>query len=287
MMFPAELSEEDLERYFRVIQTSLAVQSHGDLLQWLQGEIQHFLPHEIMLAVWCDTGGGHLPYDVVSALPGVRSTDLYPDDLMILQQRLHGCWSGLGNVPFKLSVGAHNLKFEGCDPLLTFSQAMRTMRSLLVHGISDAREGQDCLYVIFSSLDNFNSFTLAAMENFLPYIDTALRRLVPLSSPRPTVRPNEDASQRSKEFGLTERETELLGWISLGKTNAEIAQILKISIFTVKNHVHNIFHKLNVCNRMQAVKKMRSTIGTPAERDPRFFTKGTDAVSNVASPTGL
>ena len=35
LMFPSELSEEDLECYFWVIQVGLTVQSHADLLQWL------------------------------------------------------------------------------------------------------------------------------------------------------------------------------------------------------------------------------------------------------------
>ncbi|HAN54717.1 MAG TPA: hypothetical protein DCQ77_00265, partial [Betaproteobacteria bacterium] len=38
-----------------------------------------------------------------------------------------------------------------------------------------------------------------------------------------------------------------------GKTNAEIAQILYLSPFTVKSHVKNIFKKLNTTSRSQAV----------------------------------
>ena len=255
MVFPSELSNEHLERYFRVIQAGLAVQSHADLLQWLQGEIQHFLPHEIMLAIWCNTGEDPLGHDVVSALPGVRSPDLQSEDLVVLQQRLHGLWAELGNVPFKLSVGAHDLKFENCDPSLAFGQAMQSMRSLLVHGISDTRKGQNCLYVMFSSIDNLNNFTLAAMENFLPYIDFALRRVIPLASRRPIVSLI-NMSQRTKMCGLTAREAETLDWVRLGKTNDEIGLILKISVFTVKNHLQNIFKKLDVRNRMQAVVKL-------------------------------
>jgi transcriptional regulator EpsA len=262
MIFPSELSQEDLERYFRVIQAGLAMQSHADLLQWLQGELQHFLPHEIMLAIWWNKGGGHLRHDIVSALPGVRSADLQSEDLVILQQRLHGCWTGLGSVPFKLSIGTHDLKFEGCDPLLAFGQAMHTMRSLLVHGIDDAREDQDCLYVIFSSIVNLDNLTLAAMENFLPYIDIALRKLKPSASRCPIISPIDNASQYTKMFGLTAREAEILHWVRLGKTSHEIGLILKISIFTVKNHLQNIFKKLDVSNRMQAVAKLGAASAT-------------------------
>jgi DNA-binding CsgD family transcriptional regulator len=54
---------------------------------------------------------------------------------------------------------------------------------------------------------------------------------------------------------LTERESEILAWMALGKTNPEIGSILGISAFTVKNHVQRILKKLDVINRTQAVGK--------------------------------
>jgi DNA-binding CsgD family transcriptional regulator len=54
---------------------------------------------------------------------------------------------------------------------------------------------------------------------------------------------------------LTAREREILKWIHLGKSNIEIAIILKISSLTVKNHVQKILRKLNVQNRTQAAGK--------------------------------
>lgn len=54
---------------------------------------------------------------------------------------------------------------------------------------------------------------------------------------------------------LTDRETEVLRWVYHGKTNDEIAAILRISVFTVKNHVQRILLKLNAANRVQAVSR--------------------------------
>lgn len=54
--------------------------------------------------------------------------------------------------------------------------------------------------------------------------------------------------------GLTPRELEILGKISLGATNQEIAQGMYVSINTVKNHVHNILEKLHLENRRAAAK---------------------------------
>ena len=56
---------------------------------------------------------------------------------------------------------------------------------------------------------------------------------------------------------LTEREREILSFIADGQTNAEIAEKLVISMKTVRNHVSNIFSKLQVADRAQAAIRAR------------------------------
>jgi predicted ATPase/DNA-binding CsgD family transcriptional regulator len=54
---------------------------------------------------------------------------------------------------------------------------------------------------------------------------------------------------------LTEREQEILLLITQGMTNQEIAERLYLSLGTVKAHNHNIFSKLDVSNRTQALRR--------------------------------
>ena len=56
---------------------------------------------------------------------------------------------------------------------------------------------------------------------------------------------------------LTEREREVLALIVDGKSNAQIAEMLSLSPKTVSNHISNIFSKLQVLDRAQAVTKAR------------------------------
>jgi LuxR family maltose regulon positive regulatory protein len=56
---------------------------------------------------------------------------------------------------------------------------------------------------------------------------------------------------------LSEREIEVLGYIAQGLTNQEIAQELILSLYTVKSHARNIYSKLEVKNRTEAVAKAR------------------------------
>ena len=58
-------------------------------------------------------------------------------------------------------------------------------------------------------------------------------------------------------YNLSVRELEVLDCLAEGKRNKEIAAILYISVETVKSHVKNIFKKLKVKNRVQAIRVAR------------------------------
>jgi DNA-binding NarL/FixJ family response regulator len=63
--------------------------------------------------------------------------------------------------------------------------------------------------------------------------------------------------------GLTEREREILDLVARGLTNAEIARRLVVSDKTVRNHVSNVFAKLQVAGRAEAVARARDAgLGT-------------------------
>ena len=57
---------------------------------------------------------------------------------------------------------------------------------------------------------------------------------------------------------LTSAEREVVNWISKGKTNPEVAQILGLSKFTVKTHVQRIYNKLGVNSRVTLSQLLQS-----------------------------
>ncbi|MCG6206811.1 response regulator transcription factor [Rhodopseudomonas sp. HC1] len=71
----------------------------------------------------------------------------------------------------------------------------------------------------------------------------------------------ESPKEFATEFGLTSRESEVLAWLSKGKTNRDIAQILGLSPRTVDKHLEQIYAKLGVENRTAA-----AAIATGANR---------------------
>jgi RNA polymerase sigma factor (sigma-70 family) len=67
---------------------------------------------------------------------------------------------------------------------------------------------------------------------------------------------------------LTAREREVLELIAQGRSNTKIAERLVLSQKTVRNHVSNIFTKLQVLDRAQAIVKAREAgIGAPLRPD--------------------
>jgi len=67
-----------------------------------------------------------------------------------------------------------------------------------------------------------------------------------------TANTNSDQAILQRAFALTARESEVLLWISRGKSNRDIGEILNISPRTVNKHLEQIFVKLGVENRAAA-----------------------------------
>jgi len=76
----------------------------------------------------------------------------------------------------------------------------------------------------------------------------AMKTLRLIRSPR-------ESGQEVKEYGLTEREIELLTQLKNGLTYEAIAVNLHISYHTVRKHIENIYRKLQVSNKVSAIKK--------------------------------
>lgn len=92
------------------------------------------------------------------------------------------------------------------------------------------------------------------------YVDTLLAAFLPrdmASEHRPVGTGQDMAGQRQLDL-LSEREREVLHLLVRGDSNQDIAETLVLSIDTIKRHVSNIFSKLGVHTRVQAVAQARA-----------------------------
>jgi DNA-binding NarL/FixJ family response regulator len=65
---------------------------------------------------------------------------------------------------------------------------------------------------------------------------------------------NPDVKQKNEEYNLTKREIEILEFIAKGETYLQIANKIFISPKTVRKHIENIYVKLHVHNKVDAVR---------------------------------
>jgi transcriptional regulator EpsA len=259
-------SDIDVPQIFALVSEVVTVRRHIDLMKWLQGDVQAFLPHDILLAAWGDFNLGLVHYDVVSALPGVRSDNAASESMTPLLKDLFDRWVENGRKPLSLHAGEDGFQWDGDDQTGAIRAAMRNMRSSLIDGISDQRGRHDCLYVLLNSQPRRDRRESTSLKFLLPYIDNALRQveLMPHQQPVIQAKLEPEPVPDDADSTLSQREVEILEWVAKGKTNGEIGSILNVSSFTVKNHMQRIFKKLDVFSRAQAVSaflKSNTTVG--------------------------
>jgi transcriptional regulator EpsA len=253
------LSTEETARYLRIVSQSQAIHRHVDLFVWLRGEVQHVLPHDIFVSAWGDFSNWNLKLDLISALPGVRTEQLERHSIDDFLRIAYARWVEGGRRPLLLKAAEALQSIErDRNPL---HGSLRAMRTIVVHGIRDERGGHESLYIALSvgscTKGGCKDRFLHMVDSLMPQIDIAFRRIsaYPLTGMTARRAEGRGANGIVGARELSAREQEILGWICQGKTNVEIATVLRISPFTVKNHVQRIFKKIGVSNRMQAATK--------------------------------
>lgn len=249
------LPDVDPVQFLKIAGQGAQLRTHADLWRWLQGDVQQWLPHDILLVGWGDFRSGDLQYDIISSLPGLRTHLCPASRIAPLVNYFRDCWVAALSQPCQLDIG-------GCGQLLgeagqgwAPAPGVPGMQTALVHGIGDGRLGGERIFAALSS-DLAPAGGAASLKLLVPFIDSALRRMPPAPMRQPGAERNQMEQLVVRLGQLSERERQIMVWVAMGKTNPEIGCILRISEFTVKNHMKSIFSKLDVTNRAQAVAKL-------------------------------
>lgn len=279
---PGESRQSDGIGLVQTAEASLGVKEHMDLLHWLQGDVQRFLPHEVLIAGWGDFEKGDVRFDVVSAVPHLRTETLYAlgdanrpaaeacmnnfqatdfteCGVVPFLVRMHSRWRAVDFTPvIALRKGENNgMDFicRRCDR--EAAEFLRTIRSCVIHGVHDRRQKLECIYVFLSTDELPDPLFLRNLSFLLPYVDHSLRRVshlpIQVASPQPA---KAAAEEPEEPVALSQREIEIMEWVRIGKTNFEIGVILNLSAFTVKNHLQRIYKKVGTSGRAHTVTKL-------------------------------
>ena len=74
-----------------------------------------------------------------------------------------------------------------------------------------------------------------------------------ISEPPPRSRVNAGLDWPGRTEGLTDREAEVIALVTQGRSNAELAEIMYLSINTVKTYIRSAYRKIGVSTRARAM----------------------------------
>lgn len=123
------------------------------------------------------------------------------------------------------------------------------VQALLAYAYEQSHQGDRCRAVL---IDAIRAGAANGYDWSYRFAGRDLRTIIraPIA---PTVRDTTGTHRSSARPILTDRELEVLGHVAKGRSNREIAELLFISPFTVKNHLARIFAVLSVSNRKECV----------------------------------
>lgn len=255
MSLNIDLNESERTQLIELIHEVLHVRTRFELFLWLQGQLQRFLPHDVLISAWGDFSQEAIPFDIISPLPGISTSAPCQAALTPFLKQLFGDWEHHGHAPFSLTIEHGILHAHALDLCINEASFSR-MQHGVVHVIQDHRGRQNALFFLLNATEPYGRAARNLLATLAPYIDLALRMTQGSNTLPPVAEPLQPAETDSP---LSPRELEIMEWVTRGKTNIEIGMILDISAYTVKNHLRHIFRKLDVMNRAQAVSKHRQS----------------------------
>lgn len=254
--------ESGLNVLSETIYQSNFVQKHFDFYQWQQHYVNKFIPHNVLIAAWGDFDNGSLQFDVCSSIPEIHNQQVNSGchEVKPLMSALFKKWEENEDKWFfyeEFKLSDLGIDLSPADKIIT---ELLPMRTVLVYGFRDKRSNTNVLYAFLNSQLMHETQT-SALSAIMPHLDAALRRV--------------DCLPENKESKInippilsmiSEREASVLNLLVQGKTNPVIAEQLFISVNTVKNHLKNIYKKMGVSSRAQAVAKYLETSNNTATR---------------------
>lgn len=229
--------------FFDVINASLAIHTPEQFCAWMRGDLQRIFPHGMMV---CGVGeienlGSRVRQIIACNFPREYiQTVQHPDGLTrspLIAQWIETRRPVLFEMTNRHADAAWLENFKRFD-----------LRNMAAHGLCDMQSHTTSYFAFAQIPGKLTPRHAGLLEMLVPHLHVALTRALSGAKQQPS--PGQPAPS-----ALTGRERQILQWMSAGKTNWEIAQVLHISENTVKNHVQRILIKLKVNTRAQAVAK--------------------------------
>jgi len=227
-----------------IIVRSTAIQDSQALLALLTNDVQKVMQQEVMV---CGVGGVSPKGSYAHKVLHHNYPPEYFNELATAEGRVDSPlmqrWRS-SQEPVLFQSGRDDALFPD-EWVRVFKKYQ--LRNTIAHGVLDVQRTL-ASYFIFSSIPGeIGQREIFIMKMITPHLHLALVRALT------TVQ--EFSRLTASNEALSDRQKQILRWINEGKTNWEIAQILDMTEKNVKYHIEQIFAKLQVRNRTQAVTK--------------------------------
>ncbi|MDY7574736.1 XrtB/PEP-CTERM-associated transcriptional regulator EpsA [Actimicrobium sp. CCI2.3] len=248
MKFIAILSKIEEEYLIRVSEAAVYVRNLRQFYLWAQGQLQGLLPHQAMVCIHL---GDQDEVVYVECFDGtVRENGFMAkvcDAETGLAIRLARHCRSASDSPCVIGADTH----APGHPLAALQAELdhNGLGNALVHGTERLRGGS-AYFVLFTMPQVPSALHVFFFELLLPHLYLAFQRVMASGAGQVVT--------QGSDHTLTARELEILSWVIKGKSNAEIGDIVYLSHLTVKNHLQNIYRKLGVHNRVQAIARCYS-----------------------------
>ncbi len=257
------LTEEESVLLLDVFEESLRVFKREQFFSWLQGSMQSLIPHEVLICGFALKNQSQLHFDSFVSTryvnhQHVRFATSYESGIV---NRVINAWKKdlcpilVSHTLEEVDYGPYRVPFVESEKVLNQLE----IRNIAAHGVSN-KEGDVITFFSFSRIAGEpNPRHAYILQLLVPQMHHAFLRVMnniyrykniptKLDQIPPTI-------LKIEKQLISPREIEVLRWVNSGKTNPEIADILYVSVNTIKNHVHNAIAKLGVENRSQAANK--------------------------------
>jgi len=237
------LDRQEEEHLLRVLEYGVSLKDARQFYMWTQGALQGLIAHKALLCVHLGPQRQVLRLDCYhSPQLSVKALDVLTGSHSSLVLQLLGGQAVSAATPWWHAFDDEPQDGPGRQDL----QRLRGLgiTNALIHGAPTLAGGTaHFMFLEVKPADNPQR-TAYLLELLLPLLHLSLTRIAHAAQ--------STSSKNAEAPALSTRELDILRWVAAGKTNHEIAEVLFISPFTVKNHVQNILKKLKVKNRMQA-----------------------------------
>lgn len=233
------LEGDDTERLLFVMEASLHVHTSSAFFLWTQGALQAVIPHEILICILAKGPSKSLGMRWYSSSRYFQEREFQQacGTSEGLVQELLREWFEHGRP--QLLVG------DELTPPLAAKLRDLELRNLVAHGVG-GDEFWHGGYFCFGRTSAENTVrTSHILDLVMPCVYSTYCSV--------------HAEEGRQRFGargdslLTPREIEILVQIKEGRTTGDIAAVLSLSPFTVRNHIKRVFRKLGARSRSHAV----------------------------------